>query len=265
MSIREDSIKIGNTEIDYVSFGKGAEPLVIIPGLSLRDVKGSGIGLAYMFRMFSKDYKVFCIDRKRIIPINYTVEEIAEDYAASMHALNIKAACILGISQGGMIAQYLALNHPELVRKLVLGVTLSRNNETVVSCINEWVTMAGSGDYKALGMDILKKMYSDRYVRKYAWLFPLLAELHKPKDPERFITLAKSCLTCNTYERLKEIKCPVYVIGGCKDRVVTGEASQEIAKEIGCSIYMYESLGHAVYDEAKDFNKRVYDFLRKSG
>lgn len=133
MSVREDSIRIGSTEIDYISFGKGAHPLVLIPGLSLRGVKGSGISLAYMYRIFSRDYKVFCIDRKRIIPQNYTVEEIAEDYAKTMQALNIQQACILGISHGGMIAQYLVLNHPELVRKLVFGVTLSRSNETGIS------------------------------------------------------------------------------------------------------------------------------------
>jgi pimeloyl-ACP methyl ester carboxylesterase len=263
MSVREDSIKIGNTEIDYVSFGKGYQPLVLIPGLSLRDVKGSGIGLAYMYRIFSKDYKVYCIDRKRIVPRNYTVEEIAEDYAAAMQSLNIQDACILGISQGGMIAQYLAINHPELVRKLALGVTLSRNNETVISCIHEWVSMVESGDFKAFGTDILNKMHSEGYLKKYASVFPLLVKTLKPKDPERFITLAKSCLTCNTYERLKEIKCPVYVIGGCKDRVVTGEASREIAERIGCSVYMYENLGHAAYIEAKDFNKRIFDFFRE--
>lgn len=72
----------------------------------------------------------------------------------------------------------------------------------------------------------------------------------------------KSCLTCNTYDRMEEIKCPVYVIGGCKDKIVTGEASYEIANKIGCSIFMYENLGHAAYDETKDFNKRVYDFFR---
>ncbi|AEV69983.1 alpha/beta fold hydrolase [Acetivibrio clariflavus] len=262
MRVREDSIKIGNTEIDYVSFGRGTQPLVLIPGLSLRDVKGSGTLLAYMYRMFSKDYKVFCIDKKRIIPIDYTVEEIAEDYSMALRALNIEKACILGISQGGMIAQYLALNHSELVQKLVLGVTLSRNNETVISCINEWIHMAESGNFKALGIDILRKTYSEEYIKKYAWLFPILSKIMKPENSERFIALAKSCLTCNTYDRLEEIKCPVYVIGGCKDKVVTGEASYEIASKIGCSIYMYENLGHAAYDEAKDFNKRVYDFFR---
>ena len=51
-------------------------------------------------------------------------------------------------------------------------------------------------------------------------------------------------------------------MGGKKDKVVTGEASVEIAEKLGCEIHMYDDLGHASYEEAKDFNKRVYDFLR---
>ena len=36
----------------------------------------------------------------------------------------------------------------------------------------------------------------------------------------------------------------------------------EIAKKLGCQIYMYENLGHAAYEEANDFNQRVYAFLK---
>lgn len=59
------------------------------------------------------------------------------------------------------------------------------------------------------------------------------------------------------------IQCPVFVIGGMQDKVVNGEASIEIAEKLGCKIHMYEDLRHAAYEEAKDFNQRVYDFLRE--
>ena len=85
--------------------------------------------------------------------------------------------------------------------------------------------------------------------------------LQKPKDVERFLILAKSCLTCNAYEELEKIQSPVFVIGGKQDKVVTGEASEEIARKLGCEIYMYENLGHAAYEEATEFNQKVFDFL----
>ena len=94
-------------------------------------------------------------------------------------------------------------------------------------------------------------------------MMPLLTAMQKPKDPKRFVTLAKACFTCNTYEELNKIKCPVFVIGGTKDKIVTGEASKEIAEKLGCEIYMYEDLGHAAYEEAKDFNQKVLGFLNR--
>jgi len=89
----------------------------------------------------------------------------------------------------------------------------------------------------------------------------MLTVLQKPRDVQRFVILAKSCLTCNTYNALDKIKCPVLVLGGRDDKVVTGAASEEIAEKLGCRIHMYDDLGHAAYEEAKDFNQIVYDFL----
>ena len=186
---------------------------------------------------------------------------MASDIAAAMEALGIANADVIGVSQGGMIAQYLAIDRPDLVKKLILTVTLSKNNDTVKSVINEWIKMAEVGAMKELIVDMAEKMYSNAYVKRYRLFMPLLTILQKPKDVQRFVTLAKACFTCNTYEMLDKIKCPVLVLGGKQDKVVTGFASEEIAEKIGCKIHMYENLGHAAYEEAKDFNQVIYDFL----
>ena len=49
-----------------------------------------------------------------------------------------------------------------------------------------------------------------------------------------------------------------------KDSILLEEEAiyQEIAEKLGCEIYMYEELGHAAYEEAKDFNKRIYEFFK---
>lgn len=261
MSVKEGTISVRNSVMNYVVFGKGDKPMLLIPGLTLKDVKGSGIGLAYMYRLFSQKYRVYCIDKKMDLPLDYTIYDIAEDYAAAIRELGINKAYVLGVSQGGMIAQYLALNHPEMVQKAVLAVTLSRNNDTVVTAINHWVQLAEDKRYEELVKDTFEKNYSEAYVKKYRWLFPILAKISKPKNLERFISLAKACLTCNSYETLDEIQCPVLVIGGKKDLIVSGNASNEMAEKIGCNIYMYEELGHSAYDEGKDFNQRVYEFF----
>ena len=250
-------------DIDYVSFGKGNKVLIMLPGLSTADVKSAGAFLPLVYHDVGKKYKVYFFDKKKNIPQGYTVREMAGDIAEAMNELKIDKAYILGCSQGGMIAQYLAIDYPEKVEKLVLAETLSRNNDTVINVVNNWINQVKNDDYKAFAADMTYKMYSERYAKRYKYMIPLMAKFLKPKDKARFITLAESCLTCNAYDELDKIKCPVFVIGGKEDKVVSAQASYEIAEKLGCEIYMYDGLGHAAHEEAKDFNKRVMEFLDK--
>lgn len=258
---RELTLNVQNMQFDYITFGNGKKPLVMIQGLNTRGIKGASLSLAYMYRIFAKDYKVYLFDRRSVVQEGITVRTMAADIAMAMDVFGITNADVFGVSQGGMIAQYLAIDRPDLVNKMVLAVTLSRNNDTVNQVVHSWIEMAQQGKMKELVLDMAEKMYSDAYVKRYRPFLPLLTVLQKPKDVQRFVILANSCLTCDTYGLLEQIKCPVLVLGGRQDKVVTGEASEEIAGKLGCSIHMYEELGHAAYEEAKDFNRRVYEFF----
>ncbi len=258
---KEQVLNIQDTQMNYITFGNGEKSLIMIQGLSTRSIKGASLSLAYMYRIFARDYKVYLFDRRENIGENITVRELASDIAMAMDFLGIQSADFFGVSQGGMIAQYLAIDRPDLVNKLVLAVTLSKNNETVETVISDWIRMTEQNDIKNLVKDMAEKMYTDSYARKYKYFMPLLTILQKPKNVPRFITLAKACLTCNAYDELDKIQCPVFVIGGMQDRVNGGEASMEIAEKLGCKSFIYDDLGHAAYEEAKDFNQRVYDFF----
>ena len=260
---REHKLKLNNLQMTYITFGKGAKSLVMIQGLSTRSINGMAIPLACIYRIFASDYKVYLFERRENVSEDVTVRELAADIGMAMDELKITNADVFGVSQGGMIAQYLAIDRPDLVNKLVLAVTLSKSNSTARAVVNSWIELTEQGNIKALVMDMTEKMYSDAYIKRYRPFMPLLTILQKPKDAGRFIALAKACLTCNAYEELDKIRCPIFVIGGKQDKVVTGEASEEIAGKTNCKIYMYENLGHAAYEEAKDFNSIVYQFLQE--
>ena len=248
-------------QFDYIRFGSGKRTLIMIQGLNTRGIKGAALSLAYMYRIFAKEYTVYLFDRRPVVYDGITVRDMAADIASAMDALGLRNADVFGTSHGGMIAQYLAIDRPDLVRRLVLAVTLSKNNDTVKQVVGDWIEMAERGDMKRFVLDMAEKMYSETHVKKYRPLMPLLTILQKPKDVKRFVILAKSCLTCDTYDILDKIKCPTLVIGGKQDKVVSGVASEEIAEKLGCALHMYENLGHAAYEEAQDFNQMVYDFL----
>ena len=166
---RNCNIKIGDTDMDYISFGNGNKSLVIIPGLgdALKTVKGSAVTFALMYKLFAKDYKVYVFSRKNKLKQDCSTRDMATDLADVMNQLNITKAFVLGVSQGGMIAQYLAIDYPELVEKLVLAVTLCQPNETSKSVISNWLLLAKEKDFKQIFIDTAEKTYTERKLKTY--------------------------------------------------------------------------------------------------
>lgn len=260
-------IPIGDTDMDYVSFGTGSDILIMLPGLGdgLTTVKGMAVAMAITYRMYAKNYKVFIFSRKNKLNAGYSTRDMAKDQAEAMKALGISKAYVLGVSQGGMIAQYLAIDYPELVEKLVLAVTLLKQNETIQKVVKNWIHLAEQKNVQALIIDTAEKSYSEHYLKRYRVLYPLLGKIGKPKDFSRFHIQALSCIRHDTYEELDRIICPTLVIGGNRDKIVGATASRELAEGIQNSeLFLYNDLGHGAYEEAEDFHDRVMDFLSKS-
>lgn len=126
LKAKNGRVRIGNTDMDYVSFGKGTDILIMLPGLGdgITTVKGMAVPMAMIYRIYAENYRVYIFSRKNNLEEGCSTRNMAGDQAKAMKALGIRKANVLGISQGGMIAQYLAVDYPELVEKLVLAVTL---------------------------------------------------------------------------------------------------------------------------------------------
>jgi pimeloyl-ACP methyl ester carboxylesterase len=181
-----------------------------------------------------------------------------------MENLGITNAYVMGISMGGMIAQYLAIDH-QGVEKLVLCITLSRQNETLQKVIKNWIELAKVNDYKNLVIDSIEKTYTDNYLRqkKYRQIYPILTRIGKPKDFTRYLIQANACIKHNAFDELDKITCPTLVIGGDSDLVVGKNTSEELAEKIkGSKLIIYKGLGHGTFAEAKDFDQQVLNFLK---
>ncbi len=264
---KNGSVPVGGATMDFVSFGRGEKTLVLLPGLSdgLATVKGKALLLAAPYRMFFEGYTVYMFSRKNGLTEGVSIREMAADQAEAMERLGLGPACVMGVSQGGMIAQYLAVDHPERVEKLVLAVTAPRANGLVRSCVEEWIRLAERGEHRKLMIDTAEKSYSPAYLAGYRRLYPLLGLAGRPSDYGRFLANARAILAFDASEEIGGIACPVLILGGEEDRIVGAEASRELKERIPRSeLYLYPGLGHAAYEEAEDFNERVFAFLERA-
>ncbi len=257
------TVSSGGMEMDYIVFGSGEKTFVILPGLSVHSVMGSADAIAEAYKDFSEEYTVYLFDRAKDISEGYTVRNMAADTAAAMKALGIENADVFGASQGGMIAQYLAIDFPELVHKMILGSTLAKPNDCFNGIVDEWISLAEAKQETELLESFVDNVYSEATLESYRDTLISMNAGISDKEYERFIILAEACRTFDCYDELSGIKCPVLVIGSEGDGVVTAEGSKQIAEALGCELYLYdEGYGHGVYDEAPDYRQRCLDFFR---
>lgn len=258
------SIPMGRTTMDYISFGIGDKHLIMIPGLGegLTTVKGTAVPMALMYRKLAKDFRIHVFSRRTSMPDGFTTRDMAEDVYHAMQQLGITSANVLGVSLGGMIVQHLAIDHPDAVEKLILCVTLPCPNPTLVSCLTDWGKMAAVDNFKGVLIDTANKSYTDKYLRKTMWFYKIFAGLFRSKHKKRFMIMAQAGLNHNAAAELRRIQCPTLIIGGRRDKIVTGEASEHLHKLIPRSqLYMYEDYGHGLYEEAPDFLQKVKEFF----
>jgi 3-oxoadipate enol-lactonase len=262
MATKIKTVSISNLEMDYFTFGSGEKKFIILPGLSIHSVMNAADAIAEAYQIFASDYTVYVFDRVKNIHIGYTIKDMAEDTAAAMNALHIESADLFGASQGGMIGQYLAIDHPELVHKLILGSTLAKPNDVFLSTVAEWCQLAEEKNELKLLEHFADCVYSESTLNAYRDIIISTNRGISDHEFKRFLIMTEACKTFDCYDALSSIQCPVLVLGSDGDRVVTSEGSKQIAKVLGCALYLYDSnYGHGVYDEAPDYKQRCLEFL----
>ncbi|WP_026507885.1 alpha/beta fold hydrolase [Butyrivibrio sp. MC2013] len=256
-------VEVGNTDMYYAAFGEGAKILVVLPGLSdgFWTVKGKAWLLAGSYRRFFKDYTVYMFSRKNDLPKKYTIKEMADDQALAMKSLGIDKAMVMGVSQGGMVAQLLAANYPELVEKLILVVTAPYANDTIKSVVSKWIDMTSSDTHAALMLDTADKVYTREYNEKNGKYLSLVAGLTKPASYDRFLSNANAILSFDAREELPKITCPTLIMSGNRDETVGNDAPYELNAGIaGSELMIFDGLGHGLFEEDREFYNKVYDY-----
>ena len=250
--------------MDYVTFGKGNQPLVIIPGLGdgLQTVKGMAMPFSITYRILAERYKIYVFSRINELRQGYTTRDMAVDVAEAMEALNLDTAYVMGISQGGMIAQWLAVDFPEKVQRLILAVTTAKPIQLARERIEHWQKLSQSGNYKHLILDIAKHSYTQKSYQKWSLLYNVMGIFGRIKDKQRIDIQSVSCLKHDSLDFLEKINCPTLIIGAEKDDVLGVDGSLGLHQHIKDNqLTILPECGHALYEQNKDFQKRVLVFL----
>lgn len=254
--------KDSETGIRYTYFGSGKKTMVVVPGLTVGYVTDNAEALPTVFSAFLEDYRIYLFDIREEVPADYSISKMSEDLIKVIKSLNLNDIYLYGCSMGGMEAIYIAGTYPELVKKLFVASTAYITNETSDKVIGNWVKLAKEGKKCELTADMGQNIYSKAFYEASKEAFANMADAMTDADLERFINTAGVTLGIDLTAQLKNVSCPVFVMGSHGDKVMTADASVKIANMLNASLYLYgEEYPHAVYDEASDFRERVKEFF----
>jgi pimeloyl-ACP methyl ester carboxylesterase len=189
---------------------------------------------------------------RRFGPEQYTLSDMAEDAAVLLRELGVAPAHVVGASMGGMIAQTLAAEHPDVVRSLVSIMSTSGNR---------WSGQPALAVYRYL----LRPPPRDRdgYIERSAAVFGLVGSTGFDRD-EHYVRERAARSFDRGYDRraggrqlgailasgdrtkaLKRIEAPTLVIHGTVDKMVRPSGGRATARAIpGAHLMMIEGMGH---------------------
>ena len=248
------TVRAGEVELSYERSGAGP-PLLLIMGMS-----GTALHWGEPFlELLRRDFDVIAYDHRGVgestrLESEITTSQMAEDASALLGALELDSAHVLGISMGGMIAQELALKHPEQVRTLTLGCTYCGGPDGRLSppeVVQRLAESMMSGDRElalrtAWEVNVSSSFATDAdawtaflgVARRGAVAVPvIMAQMH-------------ACGAHDTSARLAGLSAPTLVIHGTEDQMIPVQNGRQIAGLIaGSQLEILDGVGHLFFWE----------------
>ena len=183
----------------------------------------------------------------------FTTPDLAADALGLLDALEIERAHVVGISMGGMIAQHMALEHPERIDTLTLGATYCGGPEGTLMSAEDLQLLGeamASGDRERVYRAMWEINLSPGF-RADDSRFEAFKEMATtlPAPREVIIEQMRACAAHDTSARLAEIETPTLVIHGVEDRLLGVNNGREVAALMATRLELLEGVGHMFWWE----------------
>jgi len=262
-----EALRAGDLEIYVEQVGHGPDVL-LLGGLSdpAESWQPQLDGLSDRYRLIAPDNRG--AGRTPLPEAPLSVPMMADDAAAVLRALDVRAAHVAGFSGGSLIAQELALRHAELVRSLVLMSTYARPDAYLRSAGNffRWLADVAPSE-RAMMEAFFLWIYTPRAheqgmveeIIEDALVFPY------PQSAEAFQAQLEGFMSHDALDRLGEITAPTLVLAGELDILTPPRFGHAVAEAIPKARFeVMPGEAHQPFQEVPDeFNARVDAFWRE--
>jgi pyruvate dehydrogenase E2 component (dihydrolipoamide acetyltransferase) len=258
-------IDAGEYMINVLSSGSGdATPLVLIHGF------GGDLD-SWMFNQtaLSADRAVHAIDLpghgdSGLVMESGSVPDLAKAVVATMDALAIERAHLMGHSLGGAVALFLAIKHPKRVASILLVAPGGLGPEINMAFIDGLIT----ADRRKAMQAVLESLFADPKLASRRMADDLLQAKRRDGVPEALRKIAAANFADGRQAGgmragLASLKMPTGVVWGAADRVIPASQAAELPSNV--AVHVIESTGHMPHMErAQEFNGIAHRFLENA-
>ncbi len=233
-----------------------AEPLVLLEGMG-GDIPGWRRNIPHLSaELFVVAHDFRGNGRSDAPDEAMTMATFVADTVALLDELGIDRAHVYGQSFGGMVAQELALAHPDRIRSLILACTHAGGRHVVRSNAK----VPKDKPYLALYSPGFAEEHPDHVAED------VLVGSQTPQPPHAGRRQWEAMQAFDAFERLPEIRVPTLVLHGTEDRLVSVENARVLAARIpGAELHLLEGAGHVYHSEQPDeADAAVLEFIRRN-
>ncbi|HEY6560203.1 MAG TPA: alpha/beta fold hydrolase [Polyangiaceae bacterium] len=264
----QGTARSGDVSIAYSSQGEGPETILLIAGLGCRAADWGQAFPGYLterYRVVRFDNRGAGASSKPDDP--FTLEDMAADAIAVLDAVQAARTHVVGVSMGGMIAQLLALDHPERCASLTL-VSTNFGGRDVIAPTAEALALfrpprgTTAEEITRLSMHVLTAPgFAQQHPEAVETMVRIAMAAPTPR--RAFGAQLQAILESDRSERVRHITVPTLVIHGDSDTLIPAGNGRALAERIpGARFELVESCGHMpMWERPERLGGLVLDFL----
>jgi pimeloyl-ACP methyl ester carboxylesterase len=257
----------GTVKLHWESFGEGPPVLLIAgQGMTVDGWWATTAVLAQSFRVIAFDNRD--TGRSSRLPWPYSLVHMAHDAVAVLDAAGEQRAHVYGISLGSMVAQEVALRHPDRVQALVLGASsaggFAAYKPSPSSLAQTFLLRAGAMGPEEAEWAAVPYTYAEKTRRLHADRIAtdIAHRVSSPGEPLAFLHQAAVVATHDAYARLNNVTAPTLVVHGEQDVFVPPANALVLAERIpGAQLRLWPEAGHMYPIDEPEADHDIARFL----
>lgn len=180
----------------------------------------------------------------------YSIGEFADDWQSLLDALEVRRFCLVGFSQGGMVAQAIAGRVSERLAAMVLAGTACRSNPDTRTLMEQRLAAGRAGGPHAAAAAAAASIFSPAFAERHPGFIAEFVDRRAAQDQDALAAAIRALYAFDFRDILGSLRCPLLALAGAEDRLVPPAAGEEITKLVpGARFRSIPGSGHMVQIE----------------